>query len=246
MEEYQNCYLKSISLPLACNLEKSWTTQKMTSPALRCIKLGEQAHHWFLSASVNSFPTVNCLSPSVLTGFWMCVTSRKHIHCQKSVKCVLCCCYWLSHVRLFATEAHQAPPSVGFFRQEYRSGLPFPPPGDLPDAGTEPSPPRSPALAGGFFILWASRQGRGRGKFRRKLLSSTNTSRNTSPPSHVAPYQRVRANYLSPLKSQVVSGPFWARRAILGHFRGGPWIEFQSRHKNQSFYGPLPSPTIAG
>ena len=44
--------------------------------------------------------------------------------------------------------AHQAPLSVGFLRQEYRSGLPFPPPGDLPDPGTEPA---SPALAGGFF-----------------------------------------------------------------------------------------------
>ena len=52
----------------------------------------------------------------------------------------------LSHVRRFATlwtVAHQAPPSTGFSRQEYWSGLPFPSPGDLPDPGTEP---RSPAL----------------------------------------------------------------------------------------------------
>ena len=52
----------------------------------------------------------------------------------------------LSHVRLFAipwTVAHQAPPSMGFSRQEYWSGLPFPSPGDLPDPGIEP---RSPAL----------------------------------------------------------------------------------------------------
>ena len=44
----------------------------------------------------------------------------------------------LSHVQLFATlwtVAHQAPPSMGFSRQEYWSGLPFPPPGDLPDRG---------------------------------------------------------------------------------------------------------------
>ena len=32
----------------------------------------------------------------------------------------------------------KAPLSIGFFRQEYWSGLPFPPPGDLPDPGTEP------------------------------------------------------------------------------------------------------------
>ena len=39
------------------------------------------------------------------------------------------------------TVAHQAPLSIGFPRQEYRSELPFPPPGDLPDPGTEPASP---------------------------------------------------------------------------------------------------------
>ena len=51
-----------------------------------------------------------------------------------------------SRVRLFATPwtvAHQTPPSVGFSRQEYWSGLPFPSPGDLPNPGIEP---RSSAL----------------------------------------------------------------------------------------------------
>ena len=38
---------------------------------------------------------------------------------------------------------HQDPPSMGFSRQEYWSGLPFPSPGNLPDPGIEP---RSPAL----------------------------------------------------------------------------------------------------
>ena len=45
-----------------------------------------------------------------------------------------------SHVQLLATlwtVAHQAPLSMGFSRQEYWSGLPCPPPGDLPDLGTE-------------------------------------------------------------------------------------------------------------
>ena len=37
--------------------------------------------------------------------------------------------------------AHQAPPSMGFSRQEYWSRLPFPSPGDLPDPGIEPRPP---------------------------------------------------------------------------------------------------------
>ena len=59
----------------------------------------------------------------------------------------------LSHVdslqphRLWPTRLLR-PPSMGFPRQEYWSGLPFPPPGDLPDSGIKPA---SPALAGRFF-----------------------------------------------------------------------------------------------
>ena len=55
----------------------------------------------------------------------------------------------LSHVQLFATPwtvACQALRSMGFSRQEYWSGLPFPPPGDLPNPGIEPE---SPALQAG-------------------------------------------------------------------------------------------------
>ena len=50
----------------------------------------------------------------------------------------------LSRVQLFVTPwtvAHQAPPSMGFSRQEYWTGLPFPSPGDLPNPGTEPQSP---------------------------------------------------------------------------------------------------------
>ena len=47
----------------------------------------------------------------------------------------------------------QAPLSMGFFKQEYWSGLPFPPPGDLPDPGIELNSLTSPALAGGFLPL---------------------------------------------------------------------------------------------
>ena len=46
------------------------------------------------------------------------------------------------------TIAHQTPLSMGFPRQEYWSGFPFPPSGNLPDPGIEPT---SPALAGGFY-----------------------------------------------------------------------------------------------
>ena len=58
----------------------------------------------------------------------------------------------LSHfnfVQLFATPwtvGSQAPLSMGFSRQEYWSGLPCPPPGDLPDLGIEPGSPEAPEL----------------------------------------------------------------------------------------------------
>ena len=61
--------------------------------------------------------------------------------------------------RLFSTPwivTHQVPLSMGFSRQEYWSGLPCPSPGDLPNAGTEPTFLVPPALAGGFFITSAT------------------------------------------------------------------------------------------
>ena len=61
--------------------------------------------------------------------------------------------------RLFATlwtVAHRAPLSMGFSRQEYWSGLPCTPPGDLPDPRIEPVSLASPALGGGFFTTSAT------------------------------------------------------------------------------------------
>ena len=60
----------------------------------------------------------------------------------------------LSRVWLFATPCtvvRQASLSMEFSRQEYRNGLPFPTPGDLPNPGIELASLASPALAGGFF-----------------------------------------------------------------------------------------------
>ena len=70
--------------------------------------------------------------------------------------CMLSRC---NRVQLFATpwnRARQALLSMGFFRQEYWSGLPCPPPGDLPDPGIEPSSLMPPALAEGFFTTGAT------------------------------------------------------------------------------------------
>ena len=52
--------------------------------------------------------------------------------------------------------AHQAPLSMGFSRQEYLSGLPFPSPGDFPDPGIEAVSLMSPAIAGGIFTTSAT------------------------------------------------------------------------------------------
>ena len=68
--------------------------------------------------------------------------------------CVCVSTQSLSRVRFCATlwtVAHQAPLSVGFSRQEYWCGLPFPTPADLPNSGIKPTSLASPALAGIFF-----------------------------------------------------------------------------------------------
>ena len=51
----------------------------------------------------------------------------------------------------FQSKACEAHLFIEFSRQEYGCGLPFPPPGDLPDPEIEPTSPVSLALAGGFF-----------------------------------------------------------------------------------------------
>ena len=71
-----------------------------------------------------------------------------------STLCGACMCvlsHWIMSDSFVTscTVAGHPPMSIGCSRQEYWSGLPFPPPGDLPDPGIEPP---SPTLAGGFFI----------------------------------------------------------------------------------------------
>ena len=65
---------------------------------------------------------------------------------MKSLTCATIDVSVLSHVQVFVTlwtVAYQAPLCMGFSRQQYWSGLPFPSPGDLPNSGIEPG---SPAL----------------------------------------------------------------------------------------------------
>ena len=77
----------------------------------------------------------------------MVLIETKGVGLRYAVLCYVTC------VQLFATlwtVASQTPLSMGFSRQEYWSGLPCPPPGDLPDPGIKP------ALAGGFFTTSAT------------------------------------------------------------------------------------------
>ena len=76
------------------------------------------------------------------------------------------------------TVAHQASLSMGFFRQEYWSGLPFPPSGEPPNPGTEPT---SPALAGGFLT--------------------------TAPPNQVSPLRQVPQKHTAGPSPQVPFTP---------------------------------------
>ena len=81
------------------------------------------------------------------------------IHIWKRIFYALCACVLVAQSCLTLcnpwTVAHQASLSVGFSRQEYWSGLPCPPPGDLPNPGIKP---RSPVLEVGSLasepILW--------------------------------------------------------------------------------------------
>ena len=68
---------------------------------------------------------------------------------DNTFKIYSCCCKWQNLILFYDWEiAHQVPLSMGFSRQEHWSGLPCPPPGDLPNSGTEPASPVSSALAG--------------------------------------------------------------------------------------------------
>ena len=83
--------------------------------------------------------------------------------------------YWLNTVHLLSNNTpvaqscptlcnpvnctHQAPPSLGFSRQEYWSGLPFPSPGELPDPGIWPRDRTQVSrITGRCFNLWATRE----------------------------------------------------------------------------------------
>ena len=86
-------------------------------------------------------------------------TNRSVKQNKKPMCMCMCMQSHFSHVQLFATlwtVARQAPLSMGFSRQEYWSGVPCPPPGDLSDSGIEPRSSGPPLLVGEFFTTSAT------------------------------------------------------------------------------------------
>ena len=90
-------------------------------------------------------PTLNSFSR--LRAFSDVLSVPACVHATLPQSCLTLCDLW--------TVAGQAPLSTGFSRQEHRSRLPCPPPGHLPDPGTQPPSLPSPALAGRFFTTSA-------------------------------------------------------------------------------------------
>ena len=79
---------------------------------------------------------------------------------------MLCCATVASVVSSFAIlwpVVRQASLCMGFSRKEYWSGLPCPPPGNVPHPGTEPESLMFPVLAGGFFTTSATWEAHGDG-----------------------------------------------------------------------------------
>ena len=107
-------------------------------------------HILFVSTTKSCVSSVLFSIPEVLPwALWPASNGAVYPLCL--IACMLSC---FSRVGLFMTlwtVTLQAPLSTGFSREEYQSGLPCPPPGNLPDPGIEPSVLMSPKLVGGFF-----------------------------------------------------------------------------------------------
>ena len=96
--------------------------------------------------------TVKCGLPLVgasrVYSLLQCTGFSSQCICAKSLQ--LCLTLW----GCYGLQPCQAPLYKGFSRQEYWSVLPFPPPGDLPNSGTEPASLKSLALAGELFFFF--------------------------------------------------------------------------------------------
>ena len=130
--------MKGKSLSCVRLLATPWTTAYQASPSMGF----SRQECW----SEVPLPSPNSITLEVM------ISTYEFGEAQIFSPCAYACS--LSCFQLFETTwtaIHQAFLSMGFSRQEYWSGLPFPLPRDLPHPGIEPKFPTSPALAGRFF-----------------------------------------------------------------------------------------------
>ena len=124
--------------------------------------------------------------------------------------------------------AHQSPCPWGFSRQEYWSGLPWPPPGDLPDPGIEPESLMFPALASVFFTTSATweAQATHKGGFCLFKLKSYNWPSRTHLELHFPPGEHCRSHQSATWKRALT----WTRHVgtEVSDFRPPKWWEIHS------------------
>ena len=146
-----------------CLIEMRPKRLTMKSPSLSLKAYLNRSYSYFLKKFYRNIVYLQCCvsgvqhSESVMhTLSFFKILFHRPSQILTRVPCVTCVCM-LSHSVVSntlvtpQTVARQAPLSMGFSRQEYWSGLPFPPPGDLPNPGIKPMSSTSTALVGGFF-----------------------------------------------------------------------------------------------
>ena len=151
--------------------------------------------------------------------------------------CGACMHAWsLSCVRLFATLwalSHQAPLSMGFPRQEYWSGLPFPLPGDLPDQGIELNVSFVCWIGRQILYHWATLEALSFVVRTRKMRSSTGKKKNLSAQYSVVIYRQKAVNrslelvhlvYLVCYIHWTLTPDFFILSLVLGNHHSVLWV----------------------
>ena len=163
--ESWHCSLVYIEVPM-------WNTAVIASSFI-LLPVSNEVSIGVVSTTVSKICFVPNILPEMGADSW---TSQK---CCFSRDFFLFTCWVMSNSFVTPwTVAHQAPLSMGFSRQEHWSGLPCPPPGDLPNPGTEPTSPEVPALAGRSLEVILDKQDkqRKRGTFSDTIIPRLLTS----------------------------------------------------------------------
>ena len=124
------------------NGERSWERKNWMLRLLRSVVGMNLLSETVTKNNCTSFAVISHTAEVTATLCGKCWGKRHRVHVKSLGRVRLCTNLW--------TVACQVPLSVGFPRQQYWSGLPCPPPGDLPHPGIKPLSLISPILAGGF------------------------------------------------------------------------------------------------